>query len=94
MIYISGPITNEDPKKQRANLDRLNEVEMEMTEPCFNPAVLENVGWTWEKYLVRDLIWILSNRPKMYFLKGWENSRGCRLEHELAEHLGLEMEYE
>lgn len=29
-----------------------------------------------------------------YFCKGWENARGCRLEHEAAKAYGLEIIYE
>jgi hypothetical protein len=94
MIYLSGPISNSDPKIQQENLDRMNEKASQMSEPCFNPATLETKGWTWEKYLVRDLMWIATNRPKLYMMKGWETSKGCRLEHELAIFLDLPIEYE
>lgn len=30
----------------------------------------------------------------VYFCKGWENTRGCRLEHEAAKAYGLEIIYE
>lgn len=29
-----------------------------------------------------------------YFCKGWENARGCRIEHEAAQAYGLEVIYE
>lgn len=29
-----------------------------------------------------------------YFCKGWENARGCRIEHEVAKAYGLEILYE
>jgi hypothetical protein len=29
-----------------------------------------------------------------YFCKGWENTRGCKIEHDVAEAYGLEMLYE
>lgn len=29
-----------------------------------------------------------------YFCKGWENARGCRIEHEAAKEYGLEIIYE
>jgi len=29
-----------------------------------------------------------------YFCKGWENARGCRIEHEAAKEYGLEIMYE
>lgn len=30
----------------------------------------------------------------VYFCKGWENARGCRIEHEVAKAYGLEIIYE
>ncbi|MCX4267909.1 MAG: DUF4406 domain-containing protein [Lachnospiraceae bacterium] len=30
----------------------------------------------------------------VYFYKGWENARGCRIEHEVAMAYGLEVMYE
>ena len=30
----------------------------------------------------------------VYFCKGWENARGCRIEHEAAKSYGLEIIYE
>jgi len=29
-----------------------------------------------------------------YFVKGWENARGCKIEHEVAKNYGLEILYE
>lgn len=31
---------------------------------------------------------------KIYFAKGWENARGCKIEHEIALKYGLEIIYE
>lgn len=31
---------------------------------------------------------------KVYFAKGWENARGCKIEHEVALQYGLEIIYE
>jgi hypothetical protein len=30
----------------------------------------------------------------VYFAKGWENARGCKIEHEVAKNYGLEIYYE
>lgn len=30
----------------------------------------------------------------MYFCKGWENAKGCRVEHEVAKEYGMEIMYE
>lgn len=97
MIYLSGKITNDDPVIQQANLDVFNQKAEEMRQAgheVFNPADWETDGMTWEWYLARDVRWIIENKPSFYFMKGWEESRGARLEHELAVQLNLSRTYE
>jgi hypothetical protein len=94
MIYISGPITDSDPAQQKKNVERFYEVEALMKEPCFNPADIQTEDGYWEKYIAQEVVWMTLNHPKMYFMKGWQDSLGARIEHEVAEHLGLEMNYE
>ncbi len=36
----------------------------------------------------------MANCHAVYFCKGWENARGCRIEHEAAKNYGLEIIYE
>jgi hypothetical protein len=36
----------------------------------------------------------MANCHAAYFCKGWENARGCRIEHEAAKNYGLEIIYE
>ena len=36
----------------------------------------------------------MSKCHTVYFCKGWENTRGCRIEHEAATSYGLEIIYE
>lgn len=37
---------------------------------------------------------IMSTVDAVYFCKGWENARGCKIEHEVAKNYGLEIIYE
>lgn len=69
-------------------------VERELTArgfDVFNPARLEVEGKTWEWYLARDMKWIYENKPALYMLPGWQESRGARLEYELAKLLNLQV---
>lgn len=98
-IYISGKITDPDLKKMEENLLRFHQKESELqTEhedaEIFNPASLETDGWSWEAYLARDMVYIITNKPTLYMMKGWEESRGARLEHETALLLRLTIIYE
>ena len=97
MIYISGPITDKNPIRQKEHLTRFYETERVLNAlgfQCFNPARLEQEGWTWEKYLARDIMWIHNNKPTMYMMRGWENSLGAKTEWETAQLLGLKIIYE
>lgn len=97
MIYISGKITDDNPVIMQANLDRFHEKAKELKAlglTVFNPADWETDGKSWEWYLARDVRWIIENKPSFYFMKGWQESRGARLEHELAVQLKLHREYE
>lgn len=44
-------------------------------------------------YLAKSLE-VMTNCKVAYFCKGWENARGCRLEHDAAKAYGLEIIYE
>lgn len=95
MIYISGKITDSDPEVQKQNLARFFEVERELGVPCLNPATHgDSPDRSYESYLIQDLILIFENKPDLYMLKDWEQSRGARLEHELALQLNLNISYE
>lgn len=102
MIYISGKITDSDPEVQKKNLARFFEVEdrleneMQGLNFCYNPARNEakHPDWNYEQHLIEDLCVIWLQLPEMYFMKGWKESRGARLEMELAKRLGLHCEYE
>lgn len=60
--------------------DRLaaNDREVEHFSLCFLGKSLENMGLC----------------HAVYFCKGWEQARGCRIEHEAAKAYGLEIIYE
>lgn len=45
-------------------------------------------------YYLASSIQAMSRCDCMYFAKGWENARGCRIEHEAAIAYGMEVLYE
>lgn len=97
-VYISGKITDTNKQKQRDNLDLFNKKEVELMNiwpNVFNPATMETKEDTpWEVYLARDLAWIAQNKPDLFMLKNWENSKGAKLERQFAKVLGLNIFYE
>jgi enamine deaminase RidA (YjgF/YER057c/UK114 family) len=97
-VYISGKITDHDKKKQIANLRKFDDKEVELKKiwkNVFNPASLEsNDDVSWESYLARDLKFIFEERPDLYMMDGWLDSKGAKLERECAKILGLAIYYE
>lgn len=97
MMYISGKISADTREEVEKNLKRFADKAEELKKMgwiVFNPGELECVGWTWEQYLARDLKFIYENRPILYMLKGWEDSRGARLELETGKLLNLNFVFE
>lgn len=94
-IMISQPMrgkTNEEIKKEREQL--VKEIENN------GDIVLDTVFDTVPKN-VDEAIWFLSKSIEylaqadaVYFMKGWEKARGCKIEHEVAVEYGKEVIYE
>src|SRR3990167_3982716 len=99
-VYVSGKITDDTPELVKQNLQKFFDRAAEFRAQgrrVFNPADHEDAtkssltGATdgvWEHYLAIDCDFIVQHRPKMHMMKGWEDSRGARLEHALAKRLG------
>lgn len=92
-IYVAGPMTGFD----NYNFDAFNAAEIDLLNAGWdveNPTkhgVVE--GATWEDYMLSCLGQI-SKCGAMCMLKGWEVSRGAKIEHELAQKLGLTIIYQ
>ncbi len=97
-VYISGKISDPSPERQKENLKLFFKKAEELKgiwEEIINPAEWETSEVTpWEVYLARDLVYIFENRPDMYFMKGFEDSKGALLEKAVAKLLGLNLFYE
>ena len=87
-VYISGPITGVENyrEKFKAAADRLTAAGHVVINPAELADVLPVASWGEYMRIDFDLIelaWAL------VLLPGWETSRGCRAEVDLAEGLGL-----
>lgn len=45
-------------------------------------------------YFLSKSIEVMSLCDAIYFCKGWENNRGCQIEHKIAQKYGMEIMYE
>lgn len=98
-IYIAGPIANTTDFVERFTMARREVVKLGYTPVC--PIELNGVDENSRKedaenrlaYLRKDLH-ALIEADGIYLLRGWENSRGARLEKLIADGLGLLILYQ
>ena len=90
-IYISGAITNNPFYKD--DFARAAAVITAAGCEAVNPATVEIKGGAWLDYMRHD-IKLLADCDGVYMLAGWNESQGARVEHQLAQGLGLKIYYE
>lgn len=100
-VYISGAITGihnyQDHFKKAEDhikafgLKTLNPVEF--CKGMEKKAKELGVTLEWGDYMRKCLVTI-PYADAMYMLKGWEKSKGARLEHHIAQELGIEIMYQ
>lgn len=100
-VYISGAITGiqgyqehfakADEHIKSFGLKTLNPVEF--CKGMEKKAKELGVTLEWGDYMRKCLVTIPA-ADAMYMLRGWENSKGARLEHHIAQELGLEIMYQ
>ena len=88
-VYISGPITGIDFGNRFAFSCARSALELCGYEVVDPSEVQLSDAATWADYMKADLK-LLLDCDYIYMLEGWENSKGARLERELAENLGIE----
>ena len=94
-IMISQPMkgkTNEQIREQRAGLvTRLQEEGLEVVDTVFeNAPADEDIAI----YMLSQSIRYIGKVDAVYFMKGWEKARGCKIEHEVAVQYGKQVFYE
>lgn len=85
-VFISGPMTglpNYNYDAFNAAADKLRTLGYEVENPASNPEQP-----SWEGYMRLALIQLLQS-DIVAQLPGWENSRGARMEHDVADELGI-----
>ena len=66
------------------------------TDEWYNEEIAHCPGWIQNRplfFLARSLE-AMSRCNAVYFCKGWENARGCKIEHDAAVAYGLKIIYE
>lgn len=93
-IMISQPMrgkTNEQIREERAELvKRLQEEGHEVVDTVFESAPAnEDVAI----YMLSQSIRYIGKVDALYFMKGWEKARGCKIEHQVAVEYGKQVFY-
>ena len=89
-FYLSGPMTGIKDGNYPA-FDRTAKHIRDLGHTVCNPAELGAFeGWQWEDYLRRDLRYLLDCRS-IAVMRGWQKSRGARLEVAVARSIGMPM---
>lgn len=87
-IFISQPMkgmTNEEIKIKRESV--IEDIVEQMGDEPFEimDTVFEDFdGATLLKFLAKSLM-VLADADYVYFADGWQDTRGCRIEHECAD---------
>lgn len=83
---ISQPMrgkTNEEIRKEREKLIRQLELNgHEVVDTIINKEPPKNIDEA--IYYLSKSIEFISRVDAVYFMKGWEKARGCKIEHEVA----------
>lgn len=91
-VYISGEISG-TPEFEESQRVKFEEAEIKLKEKGFvvvNPFKLNHEkAETWSDYMRTD-IKALMDCTHIFMLRGWGNSRGARIEQQLAVNLGIE----
>lgn len=93
-IMISQPMkgkTNEQIREERAELVKgLQDEGNEVIDTVFeNAPVDEDIAI----YMLSQSIRYIGKVDALYFMKGWEKARGCKIEHEVAVEYGKQVFY-
>lgn len=94
-IMISQPMrgkTNEQIREERAKLVKTLEREgHEVVDTVFeNAPADEDIAI----YMLSQSIRYIGKVDALYFMKGWEQARGCKIEHQVAVEYGKQVFYE
>jgi hypothetical protein len=101
LVYISGPISHDTPEGVQENLavfTRAQRLLLSMGCDVYNPQHIQgpidplNKEAMWQYYM-HFCIRALPECDAAFFLPDWQNSKGARWEHKIAELLGLKCFY-
>ena len=90
LVYISGQITGLDLKEAKAKFDKAEALLFEKGYKPLNPMKVNPpmCGKNWKEYMLDDII-LLFKCDVIYLLGNWQASKGARIEHFIANEMGM-----
>ena len=93
-IMISQPMSGRDTTEiyveRQKIIDKLDAEGYTVLNSFFDQREIDGVK-NQPVYYLAKAIEVMSKCDVVYFCKGWENSRGCAIEHRIAKKYGLEI---
>lgn len=90
-VYLSVPITGRIEKEARQHADLMKSALSRAGHEVINPfEIYCGKNPTYADYLCTDLR-KLADCEAIFLCKGWQFSRGCRIERNFADELGLQI---
>lgn len=89
-VYISGQITGLELKEAKANFDKAEALLLEKGFKPLNPMKVNPPlsGKQWKEYMLDDIVQLF-NCDSIYLLDNWQDSKGARIEHFIAQELDM-----
>ncbi len=90
-VYISGPITSDDKEQQARNIEAffaMREKVVALGHEPVNPTEVPSKDDSWLSHMRADIIELMQCDAYVTLLC-WRESRGARIEVELADALGI-----
>ena len=92
-LFISGPISGRPYKEAVRHFNAYALLVHQFGFDPVNPIQLCRPDWSWRRCMAVCL-WHLLWCDAVFMLRGWDMSRGARIEHRVAEILGKVIMYE
>ena len=93
-IYISGQITGLDLTEATTLFKEAEIMLKNRLHEVINPMDLPHKhGQTWREFMLEDIDALMGCQG-IYMLENWRDSKGARIEHNIAVEMGLKIFYE